>query len=284
MEVDSMALNEIIQSAEIIEAEKSKAMDPDHKKIWAALYNELTIEEANGFYFALKKIRVLPEKTIIQQGRLNNRLFFIEQGAVRVVYFKEGRELFLKHLFQGEISGSHTFFSISVATASTLSMEPCRLRYLEREDYDKLVMKFAGFDRKLAQFCKEKVKLKIEEILKNKGFERRNNYRHNAAGKVALYTLDANKTPSKIPIYGVLEDISEGGASFCIKSSSTATARQYLGKQVLMKVVSGTTGASLTQKGIVLSVYNQLFQQYLLGLRFAAPISSLKIKEFISMV
>ena len=41
LEVDPMALDEIINSAEIIEAEKSQSLDPIHMEIWSSFYNIL---------------------------------------------------------------------------------------------------------------------------------------------------------------------------------------------------------------------------------------------------
>ena len=54
-EIDSMALGEIVRSGEIIEEEKSQSIDADHRKIWAKLYDSLSIEEANTLYFAFTK-------------------------------------------------------------------------------------------------------------------------------------------------------------------------------------------------------------------------------------
>ncbi|MCD4720652.1 MAG: cyclic nucleotide-binding domain-containing protein [Desulfobacula sp.] len=280
IQVDSMALNEIINSAEIIEVEKLKLIDLNHKKIWAALYDRLTNEEANAFYFALKKVRIMPAKEIIQQGKLNNKLFFIDQGILKVVYSKEGHELFLKNITKGETSGQCTFFSISVATASVISMEQVKLHFLEREKYSRLVEKFAGFDGKLEHFCRKLVKQEIEDILKKKEIERRYHNRYKASGKVAIYMLDSKGQPNKTPFHGMLENLSEGGLSFSIINSNRETARSYLGRFVLLKMISNKTGLKVAEKGIVLSVYNRLFNNYSISLKFIKPMSLIKMQEF----
>ncbi|MCK5163771.1 MAG: cyclic nucleotide-binding domain-containing protein [Desulfobacula sp.] len=281
IEVNSMALNEIINSGEIIETERSKAIDLKHKKIWATLYDEFTTEEANALYFALKKIKINPDKTIIKQGKLSNKLFFIEQGTLKVVYFKNGREMFLKNIIPGEVSGNDTFFPISVATTSAITLEQSTLHYLEREDFDNIVKKYAGFDKKLEQFCKKNVRGEIKDIIKNQGIERRNYNRYKASGKVAVYKLDPNKQPNKIPLYGLLEEFSEGGLSLMIKSSNKAEARLHLGKIVLLKIIFEETGLKLAKNGIVLSVDNQLFKNYSMSLKLLKPIPLLKLQEVI---
>lgn len=278
LELYPLALNEIINSAEIIEVEKSKAIDLNHKKIWAALYDGFTDEEANAFYFALKKVRIMPDKILIQQGKLNNRLFFIDQGILKVVYSKDNHESFLKNITSGETSGWHTFFSISVATASVISIKQVKLHYLGREKYSKLVEKFAGFERKLEHFCRKLVKESIEDILKKKKIERRYQNRYKTLGKVAVYMLDSKGQPAKTPFYGVLEDLSEGGLSFSMKGSN----RGYLGRVALLKMISDKTGVKVAKKGIVLSVYDQLFNNYSISVKFSKPIPSIKVQEFIS--
>jgi len=57
-EVDSLALNEIISSAEIIEEEKMKSVDKNHMKIWSKIYNILSTEEASDLYYSLKKVEI----------------------------------------------------------------------------------------------------------------------------------------------------------------------------------------------------------------------------------
>ncbi|RLC15313.1 MAG: hypothetical protein DRH93_19850 [Deltaproteobacteria bacterium] len=281
IEVDSMALNEIINSAEIIEAEKSKVIDLDHKKRWAALYDQLTNEEANAFYFALKKVRIMPDKKVIQQGKLNNKLFFIDQGILKIIYSKDGHELFLKNIAKGEISGRRTFFSITVATASVITTEQVKLHFLEREKYSRLVENFAGFDGKLELFCKKLVNQDIEDILKKKQIERRDHIRYEASGKVAIYMLDVKGKPAKTPFYGILENVSEGGLSFSLTGLNSETARSYLGRSVLLKMISNKTELKVVEKGITLSVYNELFNNYSISIKFLKPVPLIKIQEFI---
>ena len=53
-EVDSMALNEIIQSAEIIEREKSASIDVKHREIWQKLYDTFSQEESPWHFLLLR--------------------------------------------------------------------------------------------------------------------------------------------------------------------------------------------------------------------------------------
>jgi len=68
-------LTEIIRSGEIIEEEKSEAIDKGHREIWSKLYNMLTVDEANALYFALETVVHEPEETIFRQGEKTPRLY-----------------------------------------------------------------------------------------------------------------------------------------------------------------------------------------------------------------
>ena len=54
LKIDSMALTEIVGAAEIIESEKAKSIDLNHKELWSALYEKLNDAEASDLYFSLK--------------------------------------------------------------------------------------------------------------------------------------------------------------------------------------------------------------------------------------
>jgi hypothetical protein len=50
-----MALSGIVAVNEAIEKEKSSLMPPDYRKLWALFFKRLSEEEANAFFFSLKK-------------------------------------------------------------------------------------------------------------------------------------------------------------------------------------------------------------------------------------
>ena len=111
-EVDAMALGEIIRSGEIIEEEKSQTIDRGHRETWAKLYDSLSVEEANALYFGLTKATYQARETIFQQGEWKPRLYFINSGQAKIVYFQDDREVFLKAVQPGQFAGEDTFFSL----------------------------------------------------------------------------------------------------------------------------------------------------------------------------
>ena len=94
-EVDSMALNAIVKSAEIIEAEKMAAVDPIHIDTWKHLYEELTKEETLALYYEMQAATFEAEEIIFHQGELNSNLYFSDTGRVNMVYRTGDRGRFL---------------------------------------------------------------------------------------------------------------------------------------------------------------------------------------------
>ncbi len=54
-EVDSMALKEIVKTGEIIETERSKAIDKGHLTTWSELYASLVAEETNALFYGMQR-------------------------------------------------------------------------------------------------------------------------------------------------------------------------------------------------------------------------------------
>ena len=67
IQTNSMALNEITSSGEILEEKKYRSIGPNHKKAWRTLYRDFSTEEAVEFYYSLKTVTIKPGKTIVQQ-------------------------------------------------------------------------------------------------------------------------------------------------------------------------------------------------------------------------
>ena len=88
-DVDAMALTEIVRSGEIIESEKSSALDQDHLDLWPELYETLTDEEANALFFAMTEQVFEPDDTILEQGRHTTGSVSSTKGSSKLFLDKE---------------------------------------------------------------------------------------------------------------------------------------------------------------------------------------------------
>lgn len=272
MEVDPMALSEIIRSAEIIEEEKSGSLDKAHMDIWSGLYGKLTPEESNALFYSMKEIVCEANEHIFKKGDHNSKLYFIDQGELKMVYEQKGKEILLKKLKPGDMAGQDTFFSISICTTSLLALSKVKMHYIENDVLARWNKEIPTLEPKLKDYS-----LKTEnahDLLKKKGMDRRQLDRHSISGKVAVQMINASGNPVGNAFRGELSDISASGISFYIKTSDRKNASFLLGRNLnlLFTLPGKAAPEKITQSGTVIGVSYHLFNDYIIHLKFAKEI------------
>jgi CRP-like cAMP-binding protein len=236
IEIDDMALAEILNSEEVIEAEKLNTINFYHQKIWANLYTSLTLEEGNAIYLKLKKREFPLGKTIIQQGKINNTLFFVDSGMLKTFFTQGGREVFLNEVNQSYTAGTDTFFNISTCTSTVVSASPVILNLLDRSDLEEVEKEFPGVSHKLEKFCKKIDANNYKTIFKNKAIERRRHERYQLSADISVQIFNKDKKPAGPEFKGKFDDISIGGASFVFLYSKKNIGRALLGKRTMLTI------------------------------------------------
>jgi CRP-like cAMP-binding protein len=267
-EVDSMALNEIVRSGEIIEEEKSESIDKDHLVIWSKLYDTLSDEQANALYYAMKKATYDIDETIFKQGERNSNLYFIDQGQLKLAYREEEREVLLKTLGTGHIAGEDTFFYESVCTTSLITLSRVKLNFLEKDALLNWRDEFPGLESRLQEYCL-KFK-KVRDLLKAKNLDRRSQKRVRLSGKGMIQLLGASGKPLGKAFKGELSDISIGGLSYIIRISKKENARLLLGRKMNIKFVLplGSSKQKIDKNGTVIGVRSHPFDDYSIHIKF----------------
>ena len=279
MEVDPMALSEIIRSAEIIEEEKSGSLDKAHMDIWSGLYGKLTPEESNALFYSMKEVVYDANENVFKKGDHNSMLYFIDKGELKMVYEQQGKVILLKKLKPGEIAGQDTFFSISVCTTSLLTLSKVKMNCLEKDVLARWSKEIPTLEPKLKDYS-----LKTEsahDLLKKKGMDRRLVNRHNISGKVAVQMINASGNPVGKAFRGELSDISASGISFYIKTSDRKNASFLLGRNLnlLFAVPGNAAFEKITQTGTVIGVSYHLFNDYIIHLKFSRELGSELVAE-----
>jgi len=269
-EIDPMALNEIIRSAEIIEEEKSRTIDGGHRQIWAKLYDSLSTEEANALYFACKKATYQAEEKIFQQGQWKRRLYFINSGRARIVCFLDGKEVFLKAVETGDVAGEDTFFSISVLTTTMIAQDRTEVSYLDADILDVWRTASPMLESKLQNFASSSEK--IEDLLKAKKMDRRHQKRVNPGGKAIALLMSTSEQPVGKPFKADLYDISRGGLCLSVKIAKKETGSLLLGKRLSISYVHPLMDSSHTikQSGTVVAVRFLPFEDCTVSVKFDA--------------
>ncbi len=279
LEVNPMALTEIIKSAEIIEKAKSANRDKDHLTLWDMFYSTLNEEEKNCFFYSLKKMVVPPKKIILSKGSFNNRLFFIDRGQISILYPKGDKHIMLAQLGQGNIIGEYTFATISLCSATAVSISEVHLMYLESAATDDWEQKHPGLYDKLIDFCTKKGQ--VNEIIKRKKLEKRTSVRHSVEGRVAacLLTQEGKKTDTQFR--GNMSDLSLTGTSFMIKCSKKATARALLARHLLLSfsIEKGGKKFVFSSVGRVVGVSFHLYNDYTAHIHFIKPLQEEQIRK-----
>lgn len=247
--VDDMALTEIIGAAEVIEAARSAAVDSSYHEQWQDLCHGLSEEENNGLYFALKETSFNPGKVFIEQGKLNERLFFISQGQANIVCQQGERQFLFRDLKPGDIVGEDTFFGISISTISVVCQSPVTVKYLERKSMEGWQESLPGLEEKLMSYSLSHRSIDHAEAAKK--MERRQDKRFPLEGAVTAQLQNLKGQDVGVSFRGVLDDVSLGGVCFYIKTSQQSTARMLLGRPVCLSFSWINLGLYL--RGVIVS-------------------------------
>jgi CRP-like cAMP-binding protein len=268
MEVDSMALNEIISSAEIIEEEKSQSLDPVHMELWSRLYSTLDMDEKNALFFGLKDAQYEINQTVYSQGDLNSNLYFIHNGKLNVIYAHRDGEILLSTLGSGDIAGQDNFFSNTVCTTSLQTATNVNVKFLEKKVLTEWKESYPNLEHKLNNFCLGTQN--VTDLLQRKELDRRTQKRVKITGMGIINLLNRAGQPIAKSFKGELKDISVGGLSFEIRISKEETARLLLGRRLNIEFsfTKSVPNIHIHQNGLIVGVYPYPFEDYSIHVKF----------------
>jgi CRP-like cAMP-binding protein len=272
-EVDSMALNEIVKTGEIIEAKKNSAIDQGHLNIWADLYAKLTVEETNALFYGMKLERHPANHMIFKQGEMRSRLYLIDKGRLKMFYRQADKAVLLKTLGPGDLFGDDAFFfADGFCTTSVITDSEVKLRVLLKSDLDQMAKKTAGLEAKLNDYCRSLES--VADLLKAKKLERRIDRRLSLPGKVLVQMVDDKNKPAAKPFRGELLDISASGLAFLMKTTQKASA-VLLGRNLKMQLTFDELASDLkiSCRGMVLAVNAEPFNEYVIHAEFDKDLS-----------
>jgi len=267
-EVDPMALDRIVKSAEIIETAKIAAIDPVHRDIWSHLYKRLTKEEKIALYYGMKKASYEAEQIIFRQGEVNSNLYFINAGRLKTFYHKDKHGILLKTIGPGDIAGEDTFFSNSTCTFSMMADSAVKLNFLEKTVLQKWHDEAPTLASKLQAYCAELES--INDLLQKKELERRAHRRFVVYGSA---TIQITAKPDNKVFKGDLSDISASGLSF-VMSTSSKEADMLLGRHLNLKLAFDQAFPELRidRNGSIVGIHHQIFNEYLINVKWEEPL------------
>jgi len=267
-EIDPLALTEIVESAEIIEREKNQSIDKNHQNIFKALYTELTHEESNALFFAMKEESCRISEAVFQQGEPNNALFFVNKGSLKLIHQKGKEKIFIGSVGPGDIEGIESFFKTTLCTTSLIVDSDADIHILRRAKLDRLREEFPGLEPKLKDFAYRAKS--TSDLLREKGLNRRIYKRFQTKGAIVFQILSASGKAIGKVLKGNLSDVSAGGLSFYFTTSNERNVKLLLGRELLMKFIipESKNRTEIKKRGRVLTVLPQMNHEYSIHLKF----------------
>lgn len=286
IEIDSLALTDIIRAAEIIEEEKHAAVDKGHLEIWSGLFDVLSTEEFSAFYHGLEHKQYRNEEIVMKRGAKQKMLFFINSGRIKLFYQEKDTEKLIKTLQKGEILGIGTFFNTSVWTVNAAALGQANVSILKFETLQKWRDDYPALESKLQDFCHQ-----FESVsagLKGPGRDRREYTRHKVSAlRLTVSLLDSKGSSTGVSAKGDLFDFSRGGASFFMRISKKDNARLLLGRNLRVRLpVEETHGVPVSFDGEIVAVraHHAMENEYSVHVVFNSPIDSGNMQQILRLM
>ncbi len=251
LEIDPLALEDVIRISEMIEDEKKLSMAGSRIIVWNDLCESMGEKNFDALYLAMKQQNYMAGETIVKAGEIDPTLYFINSGIVNLYCQDGNNELFLKKLVAGDVFGFKTFFTVSVWTHTLKVKADANVSVLHREKTASLNTVFPEFEHKLEEYCNKYPH--VPELVKMSGSERRREPRYPVSVIINSILLDLYGNPGKRSFKGELINISKGGLCFLISLSSKKNAAMLLGRHIVSQIKSGKA-EYVTVQGVIVSV------------------------------
>jgi len=272
-QIDPLALSAIVKAHELIETEKADALDPDHRLTWISLYDVLTTEEANLFFYALDQLTLSEGEPLFHQGDPTRHLYFIDEGTV-CLHHESGAsgQIPLVTLEAGQMLGEDVFQAVSVCTTSAVPGSASRLRRLDLQTLTGWRATAPSLFRKLELFCASQKNVATE--ITEKGLDRRQNPRRKINGAATLgFPDNPDGTPGR-KFHGYLVDVSVQGVQVIFKAPSEETTGMLLDRRlnISFELILDQVRQQIDAEGVVVAVRALPFEESTLHLRLERPI------------
>jgi len=250
--MDPMALSEAIRAQEIIDTARLKPSDKGHMEIWSALYNQLSVDEANALFNEIHEVTFRPGQKIFEQGVPSHNLYFINVGQAKHLYTQGDREMFIKRVVPGNVAGEDTFFDASHCTSTLVAIDRVKANFIANEALNHWRATVPQLEGKLKNFCAREEK--INDLLKRNSMDRRTQRRVVFPGRLLIKVVTSEGVPVGKTMQGKIGDVSIGGVSFFIKAADREHAQMLLGNKLHLRFNMPPNMVEFERIGLALGV------------------------------
>ena len=255
IDLDPMALTDIIGAAELIEEAKSSSVDQNHTAIWTEWYDQLSSEETSTFYHALTHEKHEKETILVNQGEPQRHVYLVNKGRVKLCFDKGEEEILVQTLGPGQIIGGKAFFDESVWTLNGIAMDDVELSKLTKEDVESWEVDYSGLASKIQDYCLRVDQ--VNEFFTSSGADRRSAERFPLSTPVRIELLVVDETIDDSIIRGDGNDLSIGGVSFLSRMVRGKDGRALFGQHVRVFLQNRNEGqGEVSFTGSIVAVRN----------------------------
>lgn len=252
MDINPLALNEIIRVADFIEKSVFEGITSDHMAAWKELYSELTREMAVNFYLGLEEIPLKQGDVLFNQRDLNDKLYFIDSGSIGLYAENKFDKILLATLRPGEMVGLEGFLYNTYCSSTAQAEGPTVVRALKLEDFDNWPDSLMALAHKIRAIA-EKQQERVADMIKKTAIQRRRYERYAPSNRVYVEIAmpDFNKR-----VRAELLNVSFGGVA-TMGRLDPSIFRKILGTVVNLNFI--------TKKEEMESVFNKNFVAEVVG-------------------
>ncbi len=88
----------------------------------------------------LKKEEAPAKTTLLEEGEISRKMFFIEKGCLRTWVNNDGKDITTRFFFEGDsVSSIESFRTQRPSLYSIESLEPCILQTISQQDFQKFI-------------------------------------------------------------------------------------------------------------------------------------------------
>lgn len=86
------------------------------------------------------EIRVPAKTTLLREGEIANRIYFINEGCLRLWFNDDGRDITFQFFFEHqEVSSFESFYNNEASLFNIETIEPSHLIIIEKDNYQKML-------------------------------------------------------------------------------------------------------------------------------------------------
>ena len=287
--IDPAALSEVLLAQDIIDTARSKPVSRNHREVWEELYDRLTTEETTALQNEMEGLLFKPGQPIFAQGCKNSNLYFIDSGHAKHIFSQDNREIFINKITSGNFANEDSFFDAGLCTSTLVAVDQVKVHSLNAMTLLSWEGYLPALEPKLRDFCAGGEK--IHDLLKKSSQDRRIQRRLPLPGRILLKIVDAMGKVIGRTIRGDISDVSWGGVSFYVRTTTREQAHTLLGHNLHLRF-NIPPAAEVNQIGTVLGVRHhkrgfETKERYSVHVKFRkmlAKQSVLEAERFINMI